>query len=67
MDLSLSIAQIAKQFNLQQTYDTLEGHQKLSRHQLFNLFEYSGNLARDQGGCRLLQKYIIQSKEMNDI
>lgn len=34
-DLTLTVSQIAKQFGLVQTFDTLEGHQKLNRYQLF--------------------------------
>ena len=65
-DPNLPISQIAKKFNLYSTYDTLEGHQRLSRPMLFQLFEFSAALAKDQGGCRLLQKYIQQSKESDD-
>jgi hypothetical protein len=44
-------------------YDTLEGHQKLNKAQLLELLEYSSVLAKDQGGCRLLQKYIVEKKD----
>lgn len=67
IDLGLTMNQITKQFGLQQTFDTLEGHQKLARPQLLQLLEYAGVLARDQGGCRLLQKYVVQAREMNDV
>ena len=54
VDLNLPVPDIAKKFNLISTYETLEGHQNLSREDLFALFEYSATLAKDQGGCRLL-------------
>lgn len=47
VDLTLSVSQIAKQFGLNATYDTLEGHQKLSKPQLLDLLEFSSVLAKD--------------------
>ena len=61
IDLNVSINYIAKRFGLHSTYETLEGHRRLSRADLLDLLEYSALLGTDQGGCRLLQKYISES------
>ena len=53
-----TIAQLAFQFNLRPTYQTLEGHESLERDSLLGLVAYSKILARDQGGCRFLQHMI---------
>lgn len=45
-------------FNLVSTYETLEGHEKLNPNQKKQLFVHSVTLAKDQGGCRYLQKEI---------
>jgi len=49
-----NVTQIAKRFNLISTFETLEGHEKLSDEEMKHLLEYSNILARDQGGCRFL-------------
>ena len=59
----MSVAQIAKKFNLVSTFETLEGHEKLERSEMLALLEYSPILARDQGGCRFLQKKIDEKKD----
>jgi hypothetical protein len=51
----LTLAEIAQQFGLIVTYDSLEGAELLSRESLLQLLEHSCVLARDQGGCRFLQ------------
>ena len=66
VDLSLPVTAIAKKFGLASTYETLEGHSKLSRSDLFGLLEYSATLSKDQGGCRLLQKYILRARQDKD-
>ncbi len=58
----LSVAQIAKKFNLLSTFETLEGHENLNENEIRALLEYSSILARDQGGCRFLQKKIDEGK-----
>ena len=63
---SLQVTTIAKKYGLVSTYETLEGHQQLPRKKLLSLLKYSYQLARDQGGCRFLQKYIMKSKEEKD-
>jgi hypothetical protein len=64
----ISVAQIAKKFNLISTFETLEGHEKLSDREIKMLLEYSYILARDQGGCRFLQKKIEENnRELIDI
>lgn len=55
------MAQIAKKFNLISTFETLEGHEQLSKKDQLLLLEYSTALARDQGGCRFLQKKIEEA------
>jgi len=40
------------------TFETLEGHEHLDDKTLKLLLEYSYILAKDQGGCRFLQKKI---------
>ena len=40
------------------TFETLEGHEQLPESELLLLLDYSSVLARDQGGCRFLQKKI---------
>jgi pumilio RNA-binding family len=57
------VAQIAKKYNLISTFETLEGHESLSNKDLLSLLEYSSVLAKDQGGCRLLQKKIEDCDE----
>lgn len=42
------------------TYDSLEGAELLPRESLLQLLEHSCVLARDQGGCRFLQKIILE-------
>ena len=61
VELNISIHQLAKRFGLHSTYETLEGHRRLNRADLLSLLEYSALLGTDQGGCRLLQKYISES------
>lgn len=56
VNLNLTVEEIAKKFGLVSTYETLEGWKRLSRKELLNLLKYSSVLAKDQGGCRLLQK-----------
>lgn len=64
---ALNVAAIAKKFNLISTFETLEGHEKLSDKEMKGLLFYSNVLARDQGGCRFLQKKIEENnKEMVD-
>ena len=47
------------------TYDSLEGSDLLSRDSLIALLNHTMVLARDQGGCRFLQKLINdQDKEI---
>lgn len=53
-DLDMPMAELVKKFNLIQSYDTLEGHSKLKKEQLQELWMYSSKLAKDQGGCRLI-------------
>lgn len=49
------------------TFETLEGHETLPLEELKSLLEYSTILARDQGGCRFLQKKIDEgNKEIRD-
>ena len=43
----LTVAQIAKKFNLVSTFETLEGHETLPLEELKGLLEYSTILARD--------------------
>jgi hypothetical protein len=43
----LSVAQIAKKFNLLSTFETLEGHENLNENEIRALLEYSSILARD--------------------
>lgn len=63
----LTVAQIAKKFNLVSTFETLEGHEGLPIDELKSLLEYSTILARDQGGCRFLQKKIDENiKDITD-
>jgi len=50
----ISVAAIAKKFGLVSTFETLEGHEKLSEKEMRGLLEYSSILAKDQGGCRFL-------------
>ncbi len=66
VDLSLPVTQIAKKFGLVSTYENLDGHQKLSKEDLYELMRYSSVLAKDQGGCRFLQKYLLKAKAEND-
>lgn len=42
------------------TYDSLEGAELLSRENLADLCTHSMVLARDQGGCRFLQKLTLE-------
>jgi hypothetical protein len=64
----MNVASIAKKFNLVSTFETLEGHEQLSNEDLKLLLEYSTILARDQGGCRFLQKKIDENnKESRDL
>ena len=56
----LTIDQIAQQFNLIVTYDSLEGAELLPPQSLHELLGHSLTLARDQGGCRFLQKVILE-------
>lgn len=58
----LTVAQIAKKFGLISTFETLEGHEQLEEPDLLSLLEYSQALAKDQGGCRFLQKKIEENK-----
>jgi hypothetical protein len=51
---AINVAGIAKKFNLISTFETLEGHEKLSEKEMKGLLVYSNVLARDQGGCRFL-------------
>ncbi len=57
----LTVAQIAKKFNLVSTFETLEGHEHLADKEMKALLEYSYILAKDQGGCRFLQKKIDET------
>jgi DUF2075 family protein len=41
----------------------LEGHENMIDKDLKALLEYSSILAKDQGGCRFLQKKIEEGKE----
>jgi hypothetical protein len=47
VDLSLPVTQIAKKFGLVSTYENLDGHQKLSKEDLYELMRYSSVLAKD--------------------
>jgi hypothetical protein len=58
----LTVAQIAKKFGLVSTFETLEGHEQLGEKEMFQLLDYSYVLAKDQGGCRFLQKKIEENK-----
>jgi hypothetical protein len=50
------------------TFETLEGHEHLSDKEMKLLLEYSTVLARDQGGCRFLQKKIEEANpDMIDV
>lgn len=57
---------IAKKFGLVSTYETLEGHNKLAKKELMELLRYSPSLAKDQGGCRFLQKYLVKAHQEKD-
>lgn len=59
----ITVAQIAKKFNLVSNFETLEGHEGLSFKELLHLLEYSSVLAKDQGGCRFLQRKIEEKNE----
>jgi hypothetical protein len=43
----LTVAQIAKKFDLISNFETLEGHENLSHKELLSLLEYSSVLAKD--------------------
>jgi hypothetical protein len=57
------VAQLAKKFRLISTFETLEGHERLSDKEMKGLLEYSNLLAKDQGGCRFLQKKIEEGDQ----
>jgi len=57
------VAQLAKKFKLISTFETLEGHERLSEKEMKALLEYSNLLAKDQGGCRFLQKKIEEGDQ----
>ena len=57
------MAQLAKKFKLISTFETLEGHERLSEKGMKALLEYSNLLAKDQGGCRFLQKKIEEGDQ----
>ena len=57
------MAQLAKKFRLISTFETLEGHERLSDKEMKGLLEYSNLLAKDQGGCRFLQKKIEEGDQ----
>ena len=50
-------------FNLQSTYETLEGAQNLDPYEELQLLEHTLVLARDQGGCRYLQQRVIEADD----
>jgi hypothetical protein len=53
-ELHLNAIQICKKFGLVSTFESLEGHEKLDKNEIFELLAYSAVLAKDQGGCRFL-------------